>query len=355
MKKKLAALLGVLVLIAIVILTGEWFRRGQETEPSATQPDERLETQTALPAAASTLPTAAETETTQAPETTVPASVASTTVAPATTRAAATTLPASLGQRGTYTDRFPLPTVSFSAPDPENTRGLSTKRIDHSFGVPKNEQPNAISVNGQETLRKMGSKAVIYDANTQEKVLYLTFDCGFENGNTAHILDVLKEKQVPAAFFCTLHHIRQQPQLIARMIREGHIVGNHSNTHPDFSSISRTKMAKELEDVENELRTKFGYSSTYFRFPEGAYSESALDLVDSLGFTSVFWSSAYADWDTSNPKGADYAYRTVTSRLHPGAVILLHAVSPDNAAAMADIIDTARDMGYTFRSLDEIR
>ena len=340
MKKKLPVFALVIVLLAAVVLAGEWVRRGraplEETEPE-TRIETSTEPQTALPAAATTL---TQTEPV----------VTETTTAAAT---AATSAP-DAGSRGTYTSRFPLPEIRYTVTDPDNTRGLSTRRIDHSFGVPKNEQPNAISVNGQEELRRMGSKAVIYDADTQEKVLYLTFDCGFENGNTAHILDVLRDKQVPAAFFCTLYHIRQQPQLVARMIEEGHVVGNHSDTHPDFSSISRTRMAKELEAVENELRTNFGYSSTYFRFPEGAYSENALDLVESLGYTPVFWSSAYADWDTTNPKGADYAYRTVTARLHPGAVILLHAVSPDNAAAMADIIDTARQMGYTFRPLTEL-
>ena len=344
MKKNLFAFLGVILLIAVVVFIGEWIRRGRELDQEAAQSETTIETQleaqTALPAAAETQPPAAE----QTTETTA-LTTAETSATPETTTA---------GSRSKYTNRFPLPTVSYTVTDPNNTRGLSTKRIDHSFGVPKSEQPNAISVNGQQNLRKMGSKAVIYDADTQEKVLYLTFDCGFENGQTEKILDVLQEKQVPAAFFCTLYHIRQQPQLIARMIEEGHIVGNHSNTHPDFSSISRTKMAQELEAVENELRTNFGYSSTFFRFPEGAYSENALDLVESLGYTPVFWSSAYADWDTSNPKGADYAYQTVTSRLHPGAVILLHAVSPDNAAAMADIIDTAREMGYTFRALSEM-
>ena len=345
MKKNLLAFLGVIVLIAAVVFTGEQIRASRKPEQSeVTQmpTQTQLETQSALPAGAPTqTPTAESTsETTAAP-----------TTASATTAAAPS---AGLGERGTYTNRFPLPVVHFTASDPDNARGLATARIDHSFGVPKNEQPNEISVTGQQNLRKMGSKAVIYDVDTTEKVLYLTFDCGFENGQTAKILDVLREKQVPAAFFCTLYHIRQQPQLIARMIEEGHIVGNHSDTHPDFSSINRAKMAQELEAVENELRTKFGYSSTYFRFPEGAYSENALDLVESLGFTPVFWSSAYADWDTANPKGGDYAYRTVTARLHPGAVILLHAVSPDNAAAMADIIDTAREMGYTFRALSDM-
>lgn len=341
MKKKMIALTCTVALIALVVGAGEWIRKDRSSDDVPTAPP-TTETQTALPAAASTqtVPTAAEESQTALP-------------AAASTQSTPTTEPTD-EPHTTVTGRFPLPTVHFTASDPDNTRGLSEKRIDHSYGVPKNEKPNEISVNRQAELRKAGSKAVIYDDRTQEKVLYLTFDCGFENGNTAHILDVLREKSVPAAFFCTLYHIRQQPELIARMIDEGHIVGNHSDTHPDFSSISRTKMAGELESVENALRADFGYTSSYFRFPEGAYSENALDLVESLGYTPVFWSSAYADWDTTNTKGADYAYRTVTSRLHPGAVILLHAVSPDNAAAMADIIDTARSMGYTFRPLTEL-
>jgi peptidoglycan-N-acetylmuramic acid deacetylase len=110
-------------------------------------------------------------------------------------------------------------------------------------------------------------------------------------------------------------------------------------------------MALELKGVDDVLRTKFGYSSPFFRFPEGSYSECALDLVQSLGYKSVFWSSAYADWDTSNQKGRAYAFNTVTSRLHPGCVLLLHSVSKDNAEAMGDIIDWARAQGYEFKAL----
>ncbi|MBQ7542282.1 MAG: polysaccharide deacetylase family protein [Clostridia bacterium] len=325
MKKTLPALLCAVLLLAAVASAGRW--NDPEQDPEDAQ------------AAVS------ETETVSVPATQAAKAAAAQT-------AAGTEF--TTGARGTFTDRFPLPQVHFTVSDPDNTRGLSTLRIDHSFGVAKNEQPHEISVTRQAELRRAGSKAVVYDDRTREKALYLTFDCGFENGNTAQILDVLQKRSVPAAFFCTLYHIRQQPQLIARMIAEGHIVGNHSDSHPDFSSISRSQMARELEAVENALRTDFGYTSRYFRFPEGAYSENALDLVESLGYTPVFWSSAYADWDTENPKGADFALQTVTSRLHPGAVILLHAVSPDNAAAMEDIIDTARAMGYTFRALTDL-
>ena len=189
-----------------------------------------------------------------------------------------------------------------------------------------------------------------YDTN-EKKVLYLTFDCGWENGYTEKCLDVLKKKNVPAAFFCTLDHIKSSPELIARMINEGHTVGNHSVNHPNFSGISRTQMAEEIEGLDNYLRVNFGYSSPFFRFPEGTCSESALDLVQNARFKSVFWSSAYADWDINNPKGKQYAFDTVTGRLHPGCILLLHAVSHDNADALGDIIDYARAEGYEFRQL----
>ena len=255
---------------------------------------------------------------------------------------------------GTYTGLSPLPKIKLTATDPQNTRGLSTATVGYSYGVSKNGVPHQNSTNAQKYFDEKGFNAVSIDTKTKEKVLYLTFDCGWENGYTTTVLDILKQKNVPAAFFCTLSNIKAEPGLIARMINEGHIVGNHSTTHPDFSKISREKMATEIETCDNYLREKFGYSSPYFRFPMGSYSASALDLVSSLGYKSVFWSVAYADWDVNDTKGKQYAFDTVTSRLHPGAVILLHSVSPDNAAALSDIIDWARKQGYEFRSLEQL-
>ena len=252
------------------------------------------------------------------------------------------------------TGRPVLDEVSFSVPDPENTRGLPTAKIGHSYGVAKNGIVHDNSKNAQSFFESKGYRALCYDTTPGTKALYLTFDCGWENGYTTTVLDILKQKNVPAAFFCTLSNIKAEPGLIARMINEGHIVGNHSTTHPDFSKISREKMATEIETCDNYLREKFGYSSPYFRFPMGSYSASALDLVSSLGYKSVFWSVAYADWDVNDTKGKQYAFDTVTSRLHPGAVILLHSVSPDNAAALGDIIDWARKQGYEFRSLEQL-
>ena len=254
----------------------------------------------------------------------------------------------------TFTGYAALPSVAFAVNDPENTRGLSTAAINHSFGVAKDGKPHDISVNSQNFFETKGYNAVTYDTKSTKKVLYLTFDCGYENGYTFKVLDTLKEKNVSAAFFCTLDHIKAEPELISRMIKEGHIVGNHSDKHPNFSKISRTKMAREIETTDNYLRANFGYTSPFFRFPEGAYSENALDLVGSLGYKSVFWSLAYSDWDTSNQKGKQYAFDTVTARLHPGAIILLHSVSKDNAEALGDIIDYALTQGYVFKPLTEL-
>lgn len=249
------------------------------------------------------------------------------------------------------TGRKPLPTVTFTAHDPQNTAGLPTKKIAFSYGVAKDGKPSEQTVANQAFFDEKGYRALAYDNKSTDKVIYLTFDCGYENGCTAKILDTLKEKRVPAAFFCTVDMLKTQPNLITRMIDEGHMVGNHSTTHPSFATIDRIRMAKELEDFDNYLRAHFGYSAPFFRFPMGEYNESALELVQSLGYTSVFWSAAYADWDTSKVRGADYAFDTVTARLHPGAILLLHAVSPDNADAMGSIIDWARQQGYTFQSL----
>ncbi len=240
------------------------------------------------------------------------------------------------------------------SPEPlAEAKAYSTQKIAHSYGVAKNGVANIISVNNQRFFESKDFKAFCLDTKSQEKVLYLTFDCGYENGYTEKILDVLKAENVNAAFFCTLPQVKENPDLIQRMIDEGHIVGNHSATHPSFAEITAEQMKTEILTMDNYLRENFDYSEPYFRFPKGEYSELALKTVGDLGYTSVFWSLAYADWDLNDQKGSDYAYETVMSRLHGGAVILLHSVSPDNANALKKIINGAREQGYEFRSLRE--
>ena len=236
-------------------------------------------------------------------------------------------------------------------PEPMAEKTLSTEKIAHSYGVAKNGVANEISINAQKFFETNGFNAFCLDTKSKEKVLYLTFDCGYENGYTSKILDTLKEKKVNAAFFCTLPQVKENPDLIKRMIDEGHIVGNHSVTHPSFAEITTEQMTAEVTGMEEYLQENFNYSEPYFRFPKGEYNELALNQLNKLGYTCVFWSLAYEDWDLNNQKGKDYAYEKVISRLHPGSVILLHSVSPDNANALADIIDEALKQGYKFLSL----
>ena len=243
----------------------------------------------------------------------------------------------------------------FTVFDPDNLLGLSTVKKGFSYGVASNGKPHNQSIINQNTFDNFKNvEALALDTKTNEKIMYLTFDNGYEYQNlTADILDTLKAKNVKAAFFVTLSYAKSNKALVRRMIDEGHIVGNHSTTHPVFPDITRTKMAEEIAQLDEYLISNFSYSSPYFRFPTGAYSECSLELVTSLGYKSIFWSLAHADWDTSAQKGEQHAYDTVTSRFHSGAVILLHAVSSDNASALGRIIDTARSEGYTFKTLDD--
>jgi len=255
---------------------------------------------------------------------------------------------------GTYTGLAALPPRPIAIADPNNSKDLPLKKVEHAYGAAKDQQVHEISIVNQNFFEAKRYAAVAYDNITKEKVLYLTFDCGYENGNTAIVLDVLKEKGVPAAFFCTVDEMKGAPEIVARMINEGHIVGNHSVKHPSFAEIDRTRIAQEVIGADNYLREHFGYSAPFFRFPRGEYNESALEAVASLGFTSVFWSASYADWDVNAQRGAGYAKDMVLGRIHPGAIILLHSVSSDNAQAMGDIIDGARAMGYVFRDLTSL-
>lgn len=286
---------------------------------------------------------------TSAPETTKAATTAATQVEFTTTFNPEVVTGKPDPDASTFTGFEPLPEANLTVLDPDNSRGFATTATGYGFGLGKDGNQPALSLRNQAAFDRYNALAI--DTKSAGKVLHLTFDCGYENGYTGKILDTLKAKNVPAAFFCTLPFIKQQPQLVTRMIKEGHIVGNHSDTHPVFPTISRTQMAKEIQNCDNYLRLKFGYSAPYFRFPTGSYSDNALDLVQSVGFRSVFWSVAYTDWDPANQKGKQFAFDTVTARLHPGAVILLHAVSSDNAAALGDIIDWARAQGYEFKPM----
>ncbi len=212
-------------------------------------------------------------------------------------------------------------------------------------------QPSSTNSDIEELIEKYDG---FYIDKTDEKVLYLTFDEGYENGYTPKILDVLKENKVKAAFFITGSYLKLHPDLVKRMVDEGHIVANHTINHPSLPDVDEyEKIEEEILGLERSYYEMFQKNMNYFRPPKGEYSERTLAITQSLGYKTVFWSFAYVDWDVNNQKGADYAYDKVMKGIHNGAVILLHAVSKDNTEALDSIIKDAREKGYTFKSLEE--
>ncbi len=308
---------------------------------------------------ATTTTTTSATTTTTTTTTTTATTTTTTTAKPTTTTTAKPTTTTTSTKPTTTTTTAPtrptLAEVTFTVEDPHNSRGLPAERNGFGFGYAKDGVAHDITVNNQARFDGFDVNALAWDNKTEEKVLYLTFDCGYAYEDLVpRILNTLKEKQVSSAFFCTMQYLKSDGDMVQRMIDEGHIVGNHTATHPsDCSALTRGELAEEIRRVHNYLRTEFGYNSRYFRFPTGAYSHNALDLVCSVGYRSVFWSIAHRDWDPDDQPGVEVSFQTVTERLHPGAVILLHSTSPDNVAMLGRFIDYARQNGYTFRSLDE--
>ena len=194
-----------------------------------------------------------------------------------------------------------------------------------------------------------------YRAGNEKKVIYLTFDAGYENGNVEKILDTLKEKGVPAAFFVLDHIILKNTDIVVRMSDEGHLVCNHTKNHKDLSKLSREQIIDDLTDLERIYRQKCEKEmSKFFRFPEGRYSESALATVQSLGYKTVFWSFGYADWDNNAQPDAKRAIEKILGATHPGEIVLLHPTSSTNAEILPVLIDRWREMGYTFGKLDDL-
>ncbi|WP_102347968.1 delta-lactam-biosynthetic de-N-acetylase [Bacillus sp. Marseille-P3661] len=233
-----------------------------------------------------------------------------------------------------------------------SAESVSNNPIHWGYKKGGNGQPADAGPMYENLLKQYGS---VYIGDTSKKDIYLTFDNGYENGYTAEILDVLKEKKVPAAFFVTGHYITESDDLVKRMIKEGHIVGNHSWHHPDLTAVSDTRLKKELTLISEEYEKLTGRKDMlYLRAPRGIFSERTLKLSQDLGYTNVFWSLAFVDWYTNNQKGWQYAYDNIMKQIHPGAILLLHSVSEDNAKALPKVIDDLKKEGYTFKSLDDL-
>ena len=195
-----------------------------------------------------------------------------------------------------------------------------------------------------------------YIGNTNEKVLYLTFDAGYENGCTEKILDILEKHEIKAAFFLVGNYIEKNADLVRRMVDDGHIVGNHTMHHYDMSKLSeKDAFSKELTDLENLFKETTGKEMPkYYRPPQGTYSEDNLKLAKELGYKTVFWSLAYVDWNNDAQPSKELAFSKLLPRTHNGAVVLLHSTSATNAEILDELLTQWKQQGYTFQSVDKL-
>lgn len=187
-----------------------------------------------------------------------------------------------------------------------------------------------------------------------DRVIYLTFDAGYENGNVAKILDILQTEQVPAAFFLLEHFVNQNHDLVCRMANEGHLVCNHTATHKNLAHATKQEIAAELSRLEEACRGAGVAVAPYFRPPEGTFSEQMLASVKALGYKTVFWSSAHADWDNNKQPSPQRAMKILTDNLHNGQVLLLHPTSATNVAILPELIAKLKSEGYRFGTLVEL-
>lgn len=206
---------------------------------------------------------------------------------------------------------------------------------------------------GQDQLRRYDAA---YLGDTTQKVIYLTFDAGYENGCTGQILDALKKHNVKAAFFLVGNYIQRNADLVRRMVQEGHTVGNHTMHHYDMSRISDPEtFSRELTELEELFRETTGQPlSRFYRPPQGIYSEENLEMAKKLGYKTVFWSLAYVDWKNDDQPTAQTAFNKLLPRTHPGAVVLLHSTSKTNAAILDELLSQWEEQGYRFAPISEL-
>lgn len=214
----------------------------------------------------------------------------------------------------------------------------------------KGEKPT-----GTASVAEMKKYNAYYMKDGEEKVLYLTFDCGYENGNTEAILDALKKHNISATFFVVGHFLESAPDLAKRMVEEGHTLGNHTYHHPDMSKISDcTAFQKEVDAVREKYQEVIGGEMPmYYRPPQGKYSTQNLQMAKELGYSTFFWSLAYVDWNVDQQPSHEEALEKLTNRVHPGAIVLLHNTSKTNGEILDEILTKWEEMGYSFGKLEE--
>lgn len=227
---------------------------------------------------------------------------------------------------------------------------LSAENWGLGFGA-EGTQPS-----GTASADKLKEYNAYYVGDAGEKKIYLTFDCGYENGNTANILDALKKHDAPATFFVVGHFLESAPEMVKRMVEEGHTVGNHTYHHYDMSKISDpAAFQKEMDDVRTLFQETTGTEmAMYYRPPQGKYSETNLQMAKDLGYSTFFWSLAYVDWNVDAQPSHEEAFSKLTGRIHPGAVVLLHNTSKTNGEILDELLIKWEEMGYTFGKLEEL-
>lgn len=229
----------------------------------------------------------------------------------------------------------------------QQLNALSNDWIPYGPGLASNGDPAPYAPDAQKQYGKYNAHFI----EEEENVIYLTFDCGYEvlsdgKSVTGMILDTLKEKGVKAVFFVTGTFVEKNPAIVQRIIDEGHALGNHSSTHAALPGLSIGEMEDQIMPLHNQVKDEFGYTMKFFRPPEGAFSLRSLAVTQNLGYETVHWSFAYADWDTANQPDPQAALEKILDCHHDGAIYLLHAVSTTNAQILGDVIDGLRAMGY---------
>lgn len=240
--------------------------------------------------------------------------------------------------------------------DPETNTVSGNPLYQESTGWGLGFQKEGDRPTGNATIKELKPYHAYYAQDTKEKVIYLTFDAGYENGNTPLILDALKKHHAPATFFAVGNFIADNPDLIRRIVKEGHIVGNHTMTHPDMSSISSLEsFQKELQGVEKLYKDVTGKEMIkFYRPPRGIYSTANLSMAKELGYSTFFWSLAYVDWIQDQQPSKEEAFDKLLTRIHPGAIVLLHNTSSTNGAILDQLLTRWEEMGYRFASLKEL-
>lgn len=238
--------------------------------------------------------------------------------------------------------------------DPEDTRQVLAASAEGNWGL--SFQAEGQTPVGNATAEELAQYDAWYADPSGEKILYLTFDAGYENGCTAPILDTLKKHQVPAAFFVVGHFLETSPELVKRMVNEGHTVANHTFHHPDMSKISSLEaFQSELSQTEALYETITGQPmAKYYRPPQGKYSVSNLKMAKELGYQTFFWSLAYVDWYQDDQPSKEEAFEKLLGRIHPGAIILLHSTSSTNAEILDELLTKWKEMGYAFGTLADL-